>query len=180
MIEKGIGMIEKGYVQVYTGDGKGKTTAMLGLALRAAGAGLRVYIGQFIKSMEYSEITALKQYLPMVKTEQYGRGCFISRDASQEDIDAAREGFRKASEAVLSGEYDVVMLDEINIAVDYGMIPVGELIELIRRKPERVELVLTGRGAAREIVAAADLVSEMTEVKHYYAKGVIARDGIER
>ena len=172
--------MEKGYVQVYTGNGKGKTTAMLGLTLRACGAGLRVYVGQFIKSMEYSEIKALKEFLPMVKTEQFGTGCFIFREASQEDVDAAREGFNKAMEAMCSGEYDVVMLDEINVAVYYGMISKEEVLELIRKKPEHVELILTGRYAADEIIEAADLVSEVTEVKHYYKQGVMARDGIER
>ena len=172
--------MDKGYVQVYTGDGKGKTTAMLGLALRALGAGLKVYIGQFVKSMEYNEITAIRNYLPGIRTELYGTGCFIGREPSETDIDAARNGFQKATEAVHGGEYDIVMLDEINIATHYGLIAVPDVVELIRNKPDSLELILTGRYAAAEVMDAADLVSEMKEVRHYYRKGVIAREGIEK
>ena len=172
--------MDKGYVQVYTGNGKGKTTAMLGLALRACGAGLRVYIGQFVKSMTYSEISAIGKYLPDVRTELYGTGCFFGREVTQEDIDMAKDGLQKATEAMLSGAYDLVLLDEIHIAVHYGLLSVEDVVGLIRRKPENVELVLTGRYAAEEVKEAADLVSEVTEVKHYYASGVLARDGIER
>ena len=173
-------MLDKGYVQVYTGNGKGKTTAMLGLALRASGAGLRVYIGQFVKSMAYSEIKAIEQHLPNVRAELYGTGCFLGREAAQEDIDAARSGFQQASEALLSGDYDLVMLDEINIAVFYGLLSPAEVVDLISGKPDHVELILTGRYASEEVMAAADLVSEITEIKHYYTSGVPARDGIER
>ena len=173
-------MMEQGCAHVYTGDGKGKTTAMLGLALRAYGAGLKVYIGQFIKSMEYHEIKAIRECLPGMVIETYGAGCFIMREPAQEDIDAARRGFEKITAAVFSGEYDVVMLDEINVATDLKLIDAREVAELIRCRPPRVELVLTGRNAAQEVKDAADLVSEMLEIKHYYHNGVKARDGIER
>ena len=172
--------MEKGYVHVYTGNGKGKTTAMLGLALRARGAGLRVYIGQFVKHIESSEIKAIKKYLPDIKTELYGTGLILGRGITQKDRAAAGDGFLKVTEAVMSGGYDIVMLDEINAAVDLGLIAAVDVVRLIREKPEHVELVLTGRNAAAEIVDAADLVSEVTEVKHYYREGVMARDGIEK
>jgi cob(I)alamin adenosyltransferase len=172
--------MEKGYVHVYTGDGKGKTTAMLGLALRACGAGLKVYIGQFIKHGEYSEIKAIRKYLPGVTVEQYGRGFILSQKASEEDIESARNGFMKVVDAVFSGEYDVVMLDEINMAVHYGLVSIEELIGLIKGKPIGVELVLTGRGAKDELIEAADLVSEVYATKHYYTDGIMAREGIEK
>ncbi|MCL2672308.1 MAG: cob(I)yrinic acid a,c-diamide adenosyltransferase [Clostridiales bacterium] len=170
--------MQAGYVQVYTGDGKGKTTALLGLALRAVGANKRVYIGQFIKKGDYSEVKAIRNYLPQITLEQYGEG-FVLSIPSAEHTAAAQNGLARARAALLSGEYDLVMLDEINVAVDLGLIPVAELLDLIRAKPEGIELVLTGRNAAAEIIAAADLVSEVKEIKHYYAKGVSAREGIE-
>jgi len=173
-------MLQKGYVHVYTGNGKGKTTAMFGLALRACGLGLRVYIGQFIKSIEYSEVKAIRKNLPNVTVELYGVGCFIDREASQEDITAARNGLQRATQIVLSGEYDLVMLDEVNVALFYRMLRVDDVLELIGKKPTNVEMVLTGRGAPKELVAVADVVSDISEIKHYYAKGVLARDGIER
>jgi len=172
--------MERGYVQVYTGNGKGKTTAMLGLALRACGAGLRVYIGQFIKNMEYSEVTAIRNHLPTVEIEQYGAGCIFNREASKFDIAEAEQGLRKAREAILSNRYDIVMLDEINNAVTLGLLDTREVVKLIKDKPLPVELVLTGRGAAQEVIDEADLVSEVAEMKHYYTSGVLAREGIER
>ena len=172
-------MLEKGYVQVYTGNGKGKTTAMLGLTLRAVGAGLRVYIGQFVKSEIYSEVKALK-YLPNVKFEQYGAGGFLFAGLSQEDMQAAANGIEKAKAAMFSGEYDIIALDEINVAVHLGLVSVESLLELMAQKPDGVELIFTGRYAAPEVMAAADLVSEMVDVKHYYHMGVMARDGIEQ
>jgi len=173
--------MKKGYVHVYTGNGKGKTTAMLGLTLRASGAGLRTYIGQFIKNGEYCEVKSIKKYLPCVKIEQYGTSsALINRDVTEKDIEAAQNGLRIASEAMFSGEYDVVMLDEINIAIYYNLISVDSVIELIKKKPCNIELVLTGRHAAEEIIEAADLVSEVTEIKHYYDDNIEAREGIEK
>ena len=171
--------MEKGFVHVYTGDGKGKTTAMLGLALRASGAGLRVYIGQFIKNGGFSEVKAVKKYLPDIVLEQYGKG-FVFSGITSEDMSASENGLSRAAEVMLSGKYDVVMLDEINLAAFYGLIAVGGVLELIRKKPPDIELILTGRYAAKEIVEAADLVSEIRNIKHYYSKGVTARDGIEK
>ncbi|QCX32649.1 cob(I)yrinic acid a,c-diamide adenosyltransferase [Caloramator sp. E03] len=170
--------MEKGYIQVYTGNGKGKTTAAFGLCLRAVCAGKKVYIGQFVKGMEYSELNAAK-ILPNFEIEQFGRGCFIRNEPSLEDFEAARKGLEKCKKIISSGEYDVVVLDEINIAMFYKLISVDEVLELIKLKAEKTELILTGRYAPQEIIDAADLVTEMREIKHYYTKGVMARKGIE-
>lgn len=170
--------MEKGYVQVYTGNGKGKTTAAFGLCLRAICAGKKVFIGQFVKGMEYSELKAV-ELLPNLEIEQFGRGCFIRNEPSKEDFEAARAGLAKCKEVLKSGEYDVVVLDEINIAMFFKLISVEEVLELIKLKDEKTELILTGRYAPQEIIDAADLVTEMREIKHYYTKGVMARKGIE-
>ena len=173
-------MLEKGYVHVYTGTGKGKTTAMLGLTLRAVGAGLRVYIGQFVKSMAYCEVKAIEEYLPNVISERYGPGCLLGRKPTPEDAEITKQGFKKAINAISSGDYDIVMLDEINVAIYLGLLDVESVLEVIRQKPENVELVLTGRFAPPEIINSADLVSEISEVKHYYTTGVLSREGIDR
>ncbi len=172
----------KGYVQVYTGNGKGKTTCMLGLALRAAGAGKKVYIGQFLKDDEYSEIKALRTYLPQIEVEQFGAGKgFIKKgNASKEDIQCAKEGYRKGYEAATSGAYDVVILDEINVAMYYELVTKEEAFALMDAKAEHTELILTGRYAEEAVIEKADLVTEMTEIKHYYKAGVDARVGIEK
>jgi cob(I)alamin adenosyltransferase len=169
----------KGYVHVYTGNGKGKTTAALGLALRAAGAGNKVFIAQFVKGQVYSEINAIKKYMPEIRIEQYGRGCFIINDPSLEDIELARKGFQKVSIVIRSGEYDMIILDEANIALFYNLFAVEELISLIKSKPDETEIVITGRYAPESLIEAADLVTEMKEIKHYYDHGVAARKGIE-
>lgn len=170
----------KGYVQVYTGDGKGKTTAALGLALRAAGAGLKVYFAQFIKGMRYSEHAALNELAGCITVKQYGRECFIKGAPKEEDIRAAREGLMEVREIMLSGKYQVIVLDEANVATRYNLFSVEDLLDFIRVKPDDVELIITGRDADPEIIEAADLVTEMKEVKHYYQKGISARDGIEK
>lgn len=171
-------MTDKGYVQVYTGDGKGKTTAALGLALRAAGAEYRVFIGQFMKKGEYSEIKALERLSPHVTVTQYGRKGFISAP-SEEDIRTAQHGFEEIGQVISSGEYRIVILDELLVAVDLGLVPAEDLLQLLSLRPPHVELVLTGRNAHPAIIDAADLVTEMREVKHYFHKGVGARRGIE-
>jgi cob(I)alamin adenosyltransferase len=169
-----------GYVHVYTGDGKGKTTAALGLALRAVGAGLRVYIGQFVKGMHYSELDGLAMLGDRVEVHRYGRGCFIRREPDAEDVQAARQGLQAAREALSCGEYDLVILDEINVAVYFGLISADDVLGLIEARPDHVELVLTGRRADPSVIDRADVVTEMREIKHYYARGVQARTGIER
>jgi cob(I)alamin adenosyltransferase len=169
----------QGYVQVYTGDGKGKTTAALGLALRAAGAGLRVYIGQFIKSSPYSEIRALERFSDAITIQQFGRGCFIRGNPCQADVDMARQALGAIEEALRSGIYDVVIADEANVAFGCKLISEADLIGLIDSRPPPVELVLTGRNAPDGVIKRADLVTEMKPVKHYYERGVMARPGIE-
>ena len=169
----------QGFVQVYTGDGKGKTTAALGLALRAAGAGLRVYFGQFIKNADYSEIKALARFADCITVRQFGRGCFLLTEPAPEDRAAARRALEGLSEALTSGDYDLVIADEANVAVALGLIEANDLVGLIDLRPEQVELVLTGRGAPDAVLARADLVTEMRCVRHYYDRGVLARQGIE-
>ena len=165
-------------IQVYTGNGKGKTTAALGLALRASGSGLKVYIGQFAKGRCYSEIKALKK-IKNIKIEQFGQCCFIKRSPEKKDFGLAYAGFKKISEIMRSKKYRVIILDEINIAVKLKLIPLSDLLKLIKNTPKSIELVLTGRYAHPKIIKLADLVSEVKEVKHYYANGVKARRGIE-
>ena len=170
----------KRYVQVYTGDGKGKTTAALGLAMRAFGAGLNIYMAQFVKGMKYSEQETFKVLSDQLTVKQYGRGCFIKGNPTDEDIKAAREGLKEVRDIMLSGKYQVLILDEANIATFYNLFSVDDLLDLIKQKPDDVELIITGRRADPRIIEAADLVTEMKEIKHYYQEGVVARTGIEK
>jgi len=173
--------MEIGQFQVYTGDGKGKTTAALGLALRASGAGLRVYIGQFIKRGETSEILALRK-LPGVTVEQYGSGLglLLRRNVEPTDLECAREGLRRLEDALAGGEYDLVVADEIHCAMMCGLLAEEDLLRVIDLRPEGTELVFTGRGATQAILEKADLITEMRLVRHYYAdKRLPARKGIE-
>lgn len=169
----------RGYVQVYTGNGKGKTTAAIGLAVRAAGAGLKTYIGQFIKMGDYSEIKALSRYADMITIEQFGQGRFVEGRPVPEDIELARIGLQKVRKVIASRAYQIVVLEEANVAVKFGLLAVGDLEELITGKPEEVELVITGRFAHHRVIGLADLVTEMKAIKHYYHKGVESRVGIE-
>ena len=171
---------KQGYLHVYTGDGKGKTTAAFGLALRAAGAGLRVFVVQFVKGMWYAELAALEKLADSITVLQAGRDCFIHRDPAEEDIRAAREGLEAARRAMQSGDYRLVILDEANIATYYNLFAVDELLELIESRPPDVEVVVTGRKADPRLLQAADLVTDMREVKHYYTRGIVARRGIEK
>jgi cob(I)alamin adenosyltransferase len=169
----------KGYIQIYTGDGKGKTTAAFGLAIRAVGAGKSVFFAQFVKGQVYSEVKAIHEYLPAISIKQFGLECFIRRNPTQADIDIAREGFEEVSEIILSGMFDMVVLDEANIALYYNLFSVEELIQLLKKKPAETEIIITGRYAPEELIDIADLVTEMKEIKHYYGKGIEARMGIE-
>jgi len=166
-------------VHVYTGKGKGKTTAAFGLAIRAVGAGKNVYIAQFVKGMKYSELKSLKK-IERIEIKQYGLNCFIKGKAEEEDINAARKGLEEVAKILKSGEYELVILDEANIAVYYDLFSEEQLIEAIDNRSEEVEVVITGRYAADKIIEYADLVTEMKEIKHYYQKGVKARIGIEK
>jgi len=172
--------LKQGLIQVYTGSGKGKTTAALGLALRAAGHDLQVYIVQFMKGWpHYGELVSV-QYLPSVTLRQFGRPDFVNREhPNPEDIRLAHEALEHAEQIVASGDYDLVILDEVNVALDYGLVGLDDLLSLLEAKPEHVELVLTGRGAHPEIVKRADLVTEMLAIKHPYDAGVPGRKGIE-
>ncbi len=170
-----------GYVQVYTGAGKGKTTAALGLALRAVGAGWNVFIGQFAKGTRTSELIALDQRLAdRVTVRQFGLPRFISGAPNAEDLALARRGLDEARAAVSSGKYGLVILDEANVAVTLGLLSVDDLLALIDAKGPEVELVLTGRDADARLLQRADLVTEMRLVKHYFQQGVAARRGIEK
>lgn len=169
----------KGYIQIYTGNGKGKTTAALGLTLRAVGAGKSVFFAQFVKGQAYSEVQAIRTYLPSVEIRQYGLDCFIHKAPTQADIDAARKGLQEVFDVILSGQYDVIVLDEANIAIYYGLFTTQELIDVLTQKPNETEIIITGRYAESELIEFADLVTEMKEIKHYYNQGVQARTGIE-
>ncbi len=169
----------KGYVHIYTGPGKGKTTAAFGLALRAAGAGLRVFIAQFLKKRKSSEIVALERFSDLITIKQYGRGRFIRNEPGEKDRIKAREGLEDVRRALDSGTYDVVILDEANIATHFRLFPVEAILELIEAKGDTVELVITGRHADPSLIERADVVTEMTEIKHYSSRGVKARKGIE-
>jgi cob(I)alamin adenosyltransferase len=170
----------KGYVHVYTGDGKGKTTASLGLALRAVGAGLKVFIGQFVKGMKYAELESLGRFKGEIEIRQYGRDCFIQKDPEEEDIRVAREGLNEIKAVLASGDYQLVILDEANIATFYRLFTVDELLQAVSDRDPSVEVVITGRKADPAVLEMADLVTEMKEIKHYYTQGVEARDGIEK
>ncbi len=173
-------MMKQGYIQIYTGDGKGKTTAALGLALRAAGHGLQTYIAQFMKGQSYGELRSIR-LIPEIEIEQFGKDTFIHIDqASQEDILMAKQGLEKSSQAMLSHKYNIIILDEINVAIHFKLLTISEVMDFILSKPENIELILTGRRAPQELIDHADLVTEMRELKHYYQQGVSVRDGIER
>ena len=206
-------MVKNGQVQVYTGDGKGKTTASLGLAMRAIGQGFKVFIIQFLKGGAYTgEYISLKNYLPNVEILQFGRPCIKQQkqlkldgysqrkdkeifDFVREEVecgtcrfcflnddvqrDYVEEAFKKALEVVLSGDYDMVILDEINVAMHLDMLNTELVLNLMANKPEHVELILTGRNAPEEIIHHADLVTEMKPEKHYFEQGVGARRGVE-
>ena len=174
--------LEQGQIQVYTGNGKGKTTAALGLALRACGRGLRVLMIQFMKGGgPYGEHAAAEKLAPLLTIIPTGRPGWVRRpNPDPEDIRLAQDALILARTALFGGDYDLVILDEINGAVSFGLVAVEELLDLMRAKPPTVELVLTGRDAHEEIIAAADLVTEMREIKHYYRTGVPSREGIEK
>ncbi|MBE0433373.1 cob(I)yrinic acid a,c-diamide adenosyltransferase [candidate division WOR-3 bacterium] len=167
-------------IQIYTGNGKGKTTAALGLALRAAGHGMKVIMIQFMKGkIDYGELTAAR-HLPNFTIEQYGRPDFVDpASPDEEDIRLARKGFARAKTVVMSREYDIVILDEMNVAVDYGLIKTGDVIALFEEKPKKVALVLTGRYMPEAFVPYADLITECRELKHYFNRGVKAQKGFE-
>ena len=167
-------------IQIYTGNGKGKTTAALGLALRAVGHGFKVIMIQFMKGkINYGELESAK-LLPNFTIEQYGRPDFVNPENPDKiDIDLAKQALKRAKEIIKSQKYDMVILDEINIAISFGLIEVDEVIDIIKQTPQKTELILTGRNAPAELEKYADLISEVREIKHHFQKGVSARKGIE-
>lgn len=170
--------MEKGYVHIYTGNGKGKTTAALGLSLRAVCAGKKVFFGQFVKSMKYSEVKSMN-LISNIKFEQYGRDCFIYNTPAEDDIRLAKIGLEKVEAILKEGKYDVVVLDELSIALYYKLFNMKKVIDIINNRAPHVEVIITGRYAPNELIEMADLVTEMKEVKHYYTKGVQNREGID-
>jgi cob(I)alamin adenosyltransferase len=166
-------------IQVYTGDGKGKTTAAIGLSIRAAGSGMKIFFGQFVKGMAYNEVALISEQVPQIDHELFGRRCFIKRDPEDADFTAAKNGLKKVKQAILSGKYNLIILDELNIALHYKLIDIEDVLNLIEELPAGTELVITGRYAPQELIEKADLVTEMKEIKHYYKKGIKARKGIE-
>ena len=182
MANNGSHPLGKGYVQVYTGDCKGKTTAALGLSFRAMGRGLRTYIGQFMKDQHCGELAAAEMVHPHITIEQYcwNDSHLIQSISRRYDTEKIREGISKVKQAMLSGKYDIVICDEIITAHALNFISLDAMLEIVAYKPDGVEIVFTGRHAPPELILVADLVTEMVEVKHYYRKGVTARDGIER
>jgi cob(I)alamin adenosyltransferase len=170
----------KGYIQVYTGNGKGKTTAAFGQAIRASGYGRKIYIGQFMKGQLYGEVNALRNN-PYIDIEQFGDEKFITKDKiTEEHIKKSNHSLKRCLKKMKEGNYDIIILDEINVAIWFGLIKEKKVLELLDQRPEDVELILTGRYAPENIIKKADLVTEMKCIKHYYDRGVKARNGIEK
>ncbi len=166
-------------IHVYTGNGKGKTTAAIGLGVRAAGAGLKVYMIQFMKGRRYSELNIIENIANFTLV-QYGRDEFVSKEHPEQiDIDYAEKGFQHAQKIIAENAYDLVILDELNVAVDFNLISLDCVLQLLADTPSSTELVLSGRYAHPELVRHADVVTEMLEIKHPYQKGVNARKGID-
>ena len=172
--------MEKGFLHIYTGDGKGKTTAALGLAIRAAGAGIRVLFTQFLKKSICSEHRALERFEDCITFRCYGTGEFIRGAIKEEQIRQTGEGIEEVSRLMVGEQFGLVVLDEIIVALSLGLITFDQVLLLIRKRPPECEMVLTGRGASQRLIDIADLVTEMVEVKHYFHRGVTAREGIER
>ncbi|MEW5921314.1 MAG: cob(I)yrinic acid a,c-diamide adenosyltransferase [Bacillota bacterium] len=171
---------KKGLVLVYTGKGKGKTTAALGLALRAIGHGARVFMVQFKKGdPNYGEIQAIRKYLPTFSVFQAGKNKMYEGILKEDDLTVTRDGFQIGKEALFSGKYNLCIFDEINVIMDYGLLPVSDVLEMLAQRPAHVDVVLTGRNAPAEIMETADLVSEVKEIKHHFKAGIKARPGIE-
>lgn len=166
-------------LQVYTGEGRGKTSAAIGLAIRALGAGLRPHLLQFIKSMDYSEVEFIKEN-QLFPTEQLGIGCMLIGEPSQEDRNCAEMAWQRACELLRSEEIDLLILDELNVAISMGLLDADTVVEDIANRRTNLEVITTGRGAARSLIAIADLVTDMQEVNHYYRRGILSRKGFDR
>jgi len=173
--------LQQGFVQIYTGNGKGKSTAAIGQAVRAAGFGLKTYIAQFMKEYPYNELISLKHLSEWITIEQFGGDAFVYKKElpGEEELAKARRGLSISKKNMLSGEYDLIILDEAIVSIYFKLIELNDVIEFVESKPGNVELILTGRYCPEELIELADLVTEMKEVKHYYKKGVLSRKGIE-
>jgi cob(I)alamin adenosyltransferase len=173
--------LTEGYIQVYTGKGKGKTTAAIGQAVRAAGFGLKTYIVQFMKEFHYNELNSLKHLKEWITIEQFGGDEFVYKKEppAKNEMDKAQRGLAVAKAKMLSGKYDIIILDEVCVSIYFGLFSDEEILTFIKQKPENVELILTGRFCPDKLLDKADLVTEMNEVKHYYQEGVKSRKGIE-
>jgi len=178
--EEILAQYNKGLVMVFTGNGKGKTTAALGQALRAIGHGNRVYLLQFMKGRKYGELLAAEKYLPDLTFHLAGLDSFVMRGGPAPiDIELAKQGLDIAREVIKSNEYDMVILDEITVAIDFKLIPLNKVIQIIKNKPAKLHLILTGRYAPPEIINLADTVSEIKEIRHHYTAGIKERTGID-
>ena len=173
--------LEQGFVQIYTGNGKGKSTAAIGQAVRAAGFGLKSYIAQFMKEFQYNELNSLKHLSEWITIEQFGGDEFVYKKElpGKKEIDKARRGLATAKAKMLSGKYDLIILDEICVSIYFGLFSDEEILTFMKQKPENVELILSGRYCPDKLLEKADLVTEMKEIKHYYQEGITARRGIE-
>ena len=170
----------RGLVIVITGNGKGKTTAAFGQALRAVGQGYKVLVVQFMKGRKYGEFIAAEKCLPLLTIHRFGLDSFVMRDSpAAVDIELAMQGLEFAKKAITGGKYNMIILDEINVAVDFKLIDLKQIVEMIKNKPPALDLILTGRYAAKEIIKLADTVSEVKEIKHHYSAGIKDRAGIE-
>ena len=170
----------KGYIQVYTGEGKGKTTCAVGLTIRAVGARLKVAFFQFFKPDTSSEVNILKSFYPQVYYKNFGKGDFVKNKIDSEIKKLILEGWEETKKLVNSKSYNIIVLDEIIYALNWGIIELKEFLKILQNKPEELEIVITGRSAPDKLIEIADLVTEMKKIKHYYEKGVRARKGIER
>lgn len=173
--------LQQGFVQIYTGNGKGKSTAAIGQAVRAAGFGLKTYIAQFMKEYPYNELMSLKHLTEWITIEQFCGDEFVYKKElpGEEELAKARKGLLTSKKNMLSGDYDLIILDEAIVAIYFKLIQLKDVVEFIESKPGNVELILTGRYCSEELIELADLVTEMKEIKHYYQKGVLSRKGIE-
>jgi cob(I)alamin adenosyltransferase len=179
-IEETLAKYSRGLIMVFTGDGKGKTTAALGQALRALGHGKKVLVIQFMKGRKYGEVICAEQCLPNLTVRLCGLDSFVMRgNPAPVDVELARQGLDLARNAILSGDYDMIILDEINVAMDFGLVPVDSVVSMLKHKPAAVDVILTGRYAPKAIVDIADTVSEVKEIKHHYSQGIKERAGIE-
>ena len=179
-IEETLAKYSRGLIMVITGDGKGKTTAALGQALRALGHGKKVLVIQFMKGRKYGEVLCAEQCLPNLTVRLCGLDSFVMRgNPAPVDVELAKQGLDLARNAILSEEYNMVILDEINVAMDFGLVPVDAVVSMLKHKPASVDVILTGRYAPKAIVDLADTVSEVKEIKHHYSQGIKERAGIE-